>query len=98
MQDCGLREDQMKNLVKNDYFFFSGENATCGTAHPKTGNYDKFGSTYRFKTKSEAVDFYNASSYAPIQQIGKAKTIRAFHLGCSVVNFNEYLNDLDYEG
>ena len=97
MQDCWAREDQMKNLIKNDYFFFSGENATCGTANESTGNYDKFGTTYRFKTKAEAIDFYNASSYAPSQKIGKVSTIRQFHLGTSVVNFHEYLNDLEYQ-
>ena len=91
------RDEQVANLIKNDYFLFSGQNSTWGDAHPKTGNRDIFGKTYRFKSKAAAVEFYNASAYSQIQRVGKARAIRKFHLGTSVANFNEYLNDLEYE-
>ena len=96
MQD-DRRSEQLSNLIKNDYFFFSGRNLTFGSAHPTTGNYDVYGKTYRFKTKDEATDFYNSFGYEEIQIIGKASKMRKFHLGTSVENFHEFLNDLDYE-
>ena len=70
---------------------------TLGNAHPTTGNRDTFGHTYRFKTKAAAMEFYNASQYSQFEVVGKARAMRQFHLGTSVADFNEYLNDLEYE-
>ena len=91
------RDEQLANTIKSDYFFFDGEPATWGTPNPKTGMHNKFGQTYRFKSKEDAVTFYSAASYKPVQIIGKARAMRQFHLGVSVADFNEFLNDLDYE-
>tara|TARA_R110002096_G_scaffold160196_1_gene326313 strand:+ start:162 stop:458 length:297 start_codon:yes stop_codon:yes gene_type:complete len=97
MQLSSHRNKVIARLIKNDYFFFTGQNSTIGNAHPTTGNRDTYGFTYRFKTKAAAVEFYNDYSHAPIQRVGKARAIRTFHLGTSVANFNEHLNDLEYE-
>ena len=97
MQHIELRNAQLAKTIKNDYFFFDGESATWGTPHPLTGMHNKFGQTYRFKTKEEATSFYNQASYKPVQIIGKARAMRQYHLGVSVADFNEFLSDLEYE-
>lgn len=90
------RDVQLASLIKNDYFLFSGERATCGKAHPKTGNSDNYGETFRFRAKVDAIKFCNSLSHAEIQKVGKASTMRKYHLGASVSDFNEFLNHLEY--
>ena len=84
--------------IKKDYFYFTGQNATWGDAHPQTGRRSIFGKTYRFPTKEAAEKFAEDDRrYEPVQKVGKVRTMRQFNLGLSIDSFHESLAMLEYE-
>lgn len=86
------------NSIKKDYFYFTGQNATWGDAHPQTGRRSIFGKTYRFKNKEQAVKFSDDDRrHERVQVVGNVRTMRQFSLGQSVDAFHESLAMLEYE-
>ena len=75
---------------------FCGENASTGEPHPITGNMSFWGYYKAFSDRSKAIkfrDYYDSNNPQGKSDIGTAKTMRKYSLGCSVQN---YLEDLEY--
>lgn len=89
---------EAQNSITKDYFYFTGQSATCGDAHPQTGKRSIFGKTYRFQTKALAEKFAEEDRrYETVQKVGNVRTMRQFNLGQSVDAFHESLAILEYE-
>ena len=86
------------NSIKKDYFYFTGQNATWGDAHPQTGRRSIFGKTYRFQTKAQAKKFADDDRrHERVQKVGNHLAMRQFNLGQSVNAFHESLAMLEYD-
>jgi hypothetical protein len=86
----------MKNKT---YYLFVGQNATTGQPNKITGYYSFYGRIYAFSSKSERDTVYShldgRSAQDKIVKGGRTK-MRSLCLGLSMLDFNSYLDSLDY--
>lgn len=82
------------------YFVFVGQNATTGEPHPITGNMSFWGRYYGpYPSRKAAQAFaerhsdYGYSRH--IHEVGTARTLRQYSLGCSVQNYLQDLNNCE---
>jgi len=88
-------------MTKTNQKFYAwvGQNATCGTAHPITGNYSMYGRNYVFASKQERDEFvenyydHNGNKFA--RSCSKRK-LRTYNEGMSVATFEEDLLNQEY--
>lgn len=86
-------------MEKKTYYLFVGQNATCGSPNKVTGHYSVYGRIYAFSSKSERDTVYNHLDGRNAQQKivkGGRSVMRSFCLGWSMIDFNGYLDSLDY--
>jgi hypothetical protein len=86
----------MKNKT---YYLFAGQNTTTGQPNKITGHYSFHGRIYAFSSKSERDAGYShldgRNAQDKIVKGGRTK-MRSLCLGLSVLDFNGYLDSLDY--
>ena len=79
------------------HYIFKGQNSTCGTPHPKTGEHNTFGDLIAFTTSAKRNHFfdeyYNHDFNQVMTKCGKS-TCRQFFLGMSVNAMNEHLEQI----
>lgn len=86
-------------MNKKDYFVFDGQNASTGTPNKITGRMSFYGHYLKFKTKKEAAEYAekNETGFAgDILVAGTRNTLRKYDFGSSVLDYNYYLDQMDY--
>lgn len=88
-------------MSKKYTYIWIGQNATTGDPHPLTGYMSRYGHLYKVlkKEASEMLDILERKHYpnAQITKIGGKRTMRQFHRGISVSQFETELEYLPVE-
>ena len=91
------KQPNRENIMKN-FYIFMGQNATCGTPHPVTGNLNMHGDLIAFSTKEKRDHFFD--EYNPNRagiELTKCtdKTCRKFFRGMTVYHMQENIRYID---
>ena len=88
-------------LTQKIHYAWIGQNATTGTPNYITGRLSKYGNVLAFSSRllrDNYVDnFYNQNNPSEYAVKVNKKSGRAYNLGMSVFNYEEYLRNLELD-
>ena len=86
-------------MKTKEYLVFIGQNASTGNPHPITGRMSFWGWYKKFTTKESRKEYINdLCLYLPeFAVMGTRRTLRKYSLGCSLAQYNEFLDWAEFE-